>query len=370
MAAVRLVLFADLHLDTPFRWAPPEVARRRRQALRDTLDAIIDLAAEIEADALCCGGDLYEHDRVAPDTAAVIREAFARLAPMPVLVAPGNHDWLGPRSIYACTEWSPNVHIFAEDRLQPYELTAGLTVWGAAHMRPAGTAGFLDRFELDGARDDVHLALFHGTLRSGLPFEEEGKQSHAPFDAEQVPAAGLHHALVGHFHTPADGEWHTYPGNPDPLTFGETGERGAVVLEVQESGGVSRERHTVARTEVSDLVVDVTGCVSRQEVRSRTEATLEDMSGIVRVTLEGEVEPDVDMNLADLEGVAPHLAALVPRLGRITVAYDLDTIAEETTVRGRFVQDVRSAGLDPDMERRVLITGLRALEGRQDLEVA
>lgn len=369
MSAVKLVLFADLHLDTPFRWAPPEVAYRRRQALRDVLGAIVDLAAEIEADALCCGGDLFEHDRVAPDTAAVIRDAFARLGPMPVLVAPGNHDWLGPRSIYARTEWSPNVHIFTEDRLQPYELTSGLTVWGAAHNRPAGTAGFLDQFELDGARDDVHLALFHGTLRSGLPFEEEGKQPHAPFDAEQVPAAGMHHALVGHFHSPADGEWHTYPGNPDPLTFGETGERGAVVLEVQGSGAVSRTRRTVAQTNVSDVVVDVTGCSSRQQVRSTAEAALDGLTGIVRATLEGEVEPAVDINLADLEGVASHLEALVPRLGRITVAYDLDSIAQETTVRGRFVQDVRAADLEPDLERRVLVTGLRALEGRNDLKV-
>lgn len=366
---MKLVLFADLHLDTPFRWAPPQVARRRRQALRDTLDAIVELAADVKADALCCGGDLYEHERVEPDTGAVIREAFARLVPMPVLIAPGNHDWLGPQSIYARTKWTPNVHIFTEDRLQPYELTSGLTLWGAAHRRPAGTAGFLDGFEVDKTRDAIHLALFHGSLRSGLPFEADDKQPHAPFDAEQIPAAGFHHALVGHFHTPADGEWHTYPGNPDPLTFGETGERGAVVLEVEEGGVVSQTRHTVARTEVSDLIVDVTGCVSRQEVRNRTDAALEDVSGIVRVTLQGEVEPDVDMNLADLEGVAPHLAALVPRLGRITVAYDLDSIAEETTVRGQFVQDVRAAELDPDLERRVLITGLRALEGRHDLGV-
>jgi len=66
--------------------------RHAGQALRDRLDAIVDLAAEIEADALCGGGDLYEHDRVAPDIAAVIRDAFARLARMPVLVAPGNPD--------------------------------------------------------------------------------------------------------------------------------------------------------------------------------------------------------------------------------------------------------------------------------------
>ena len=365
---MRLVLFSDLHLDTPFRWASLEVARRRRQALRDTLDTIVELAEEVQADALCCGGDLYEHDRVAPDTAAVLRDAFARVAPLPVLLAPGNHDWLGPQSLYARTEWTSNVHIFDEDRLQPYELTSGLTVWGAAHKRPAGTAGFLNGFEVD-SKDAVHLALFHGSLRSGLPLEEDGKQPHAPFDAEQIPAAGLHHAMVGHFHTPADKEWHTYPGNPDPLEFGEEGDRGAVVLEVEDDGSVSRKRHMVAQTDVSDLTVDVTGCSSRQDIRGRVATALAGLSGIVRVTLEGEVEPDIDVNLVDLDGVATHLEALVSRLGRVTVAYDLDAITKETSVRGQFVQDVLAAELDPDTERRVLITGLRALEGRDDLEV-
>lgn len=369
MLTVRFVLFADLHLDTPFRWAPPAVARRRRQALRDTLHAIVELAQEVEADALCCGGDLYEHDRVAPDTPAVIRDAFARLAPMPVLLAPGNHDWFGPQSLYALTDWTPNVHIFSEDRLERFELTSGFLVWGAAHRRPAGTAGFLDGFEIDGGRDDVHLALFHGSLRSGLPFEEDGKQPHASFDAEQIPAAGFHHALVGHFHMPADKEWHTYPGNPDPLTFGEQGDRAAVVLEVEDDGSVKRERHPVARTEVRDVVVDVTGSTSGQEVRGRVEAALEPLSGIVRMILEGEVEPDVDVSLVDFDGLGDHLEALVPQLGRVTVAFDLDAIARETSVRGQYVQDVLAAGLDPELERRVLITGLRALEGRDDLEV-
>ena len=41
----------------------------------------------------------------------------------------------------------------------------------------------------------------------------------------------------------------------------------------------------------------------------------------------------------------------------------------ETTVRGQFARSV-SGIEDPDLRRRVLLTGLRALEGRRDLEVA
>jgi DNA repair protein SbcD/Mre11 len=367
---VKLVLFGDLHLDTPFKWAPAPVARRRRQALRDALDAIVDLALEVGADALCCAGDLYEHEMVAPDTGEVIRAAFERMGSVPVLVAPGNHDWLGPASVYARTAWSPNVHVFTSEELTPHRLADGFTVWGAAHCRPAGTAGFLDGFHVEGP--GVHVGLFHASLRSGLAFQEEDKQPHAPFDAEQVPAAGLHHAMVGHYHTPADGDVHTYPGNPEPLSFGESGERGAVVLDVGDDGSVTRSRHSVARSTLHDLAVDITGCASGHEVRQRIEAALAGLAGTVRVTVAGEVEPGAQVDLAGIDEVAPHLDALVARLGRVTVAYDIDDIASHTgTVRGRFVRDVLDAAdLDDDIRQRVLVTGLRALDGRTDLEVA
>jgi DNA repair protein SbcD/Mre11 len=56
---VKIVHFADLHLDTPFRWAPPSVARRRRKGLRDALTRIADPVREESADALFCTGDLF-----------------------------------------------------------------------------------------------------------------------------------------------------------------------------------------------------------------------------------------------------------------------------------------------------------------------
>jgi hypothetical protein len=68
--------------------------------------------------------------------------------------------------------------------------------------------------------------------------------------------------------------------------------------------------------------------------------------------------------------VAPQLDALVTRLGALGVAYDYDRLAEEQTVRGQFVRDVRSAAdIDDEQRHRVLVTGLRALDGRVDLAV-
>jgi DNA repair exonuclease SbcCD nuclease subunit len=366
---MRLLVFADLHLDAPFAWADADVARSRRRALRECLVRVCELATSRRVDALCCAGDLYEQDRFTPDTARFLRDAFARVHPLPVFLAPGNHDWLGPASLYRQVEWTPNVHLFAAPRLEPVALADGFTLWGAAHRAPANTPGFLDGFVVD--RGGVHVGLFHGSEQGELSFQESGKVPHAPFRASQIPAAGLHHALVGHFHTPRDADHHTYPGNPEPLTFGETGQRGAVEVEIDASGGVTRRRHVVAGTTVHDVTVNLDGVVHATQVRERAAAVLGPLTGTARVTLAGEVAPDVEVTTADLRDVAPHLDALVARVGRVTVAYDVESLAAEPTVRGQFVRDVRDADdLTDEQRERVLVTGLRALDGRRDLEVA
>ena len=363
---MRLVLFADLHLDAPFAWLGGQLAaRRRRQALRDTLLNFARLTRDVGADALLCAGDLYEQARFSADTGAFLEQAFADLDPLPVFLAPGNHDWYAPDSLYRQVRWSPNVHIFTEDHLTPVALVDGLTLWGAAHLAPARTLGFLEGFRVD--RGGRHLALFHGSERGSFPADEHGLQPHAPFDPAQIEAAGLDHALVGHYHRPRDAERYTYPGNPDFLTFGEDGARGAVVLTVHSDGRVERERRQVGMTEVHDLTLWLTGCTSLQAIRDRLALLLDGKHGIARVTVVGDVEPRIDLHVEDLADLPHDLDGLQVRLGDVRPAYDLAAIAAEATVRGRFVRDVLDASLDEPERQRVLMVGLRALEGRADL---
>ncbi len=366
----RIVHFADLHLDAGFAWAgaTSSVARQRRQGLRNALLRIVAIVREVRADALFCGGDLYEDERVTPDTAEFLRATLAGLDPTPVFLAPGNHDWYGPESVYALTAWSPNVHVFREPRLVPVPLRSGLTLWGGAHLAPANTDNFLAGFGVQGP--GAHIALFHGAERSWFSEQGGGKEPHAAFDASEIDAAGLLHAFVGHYHRPKDAERHTYPGNPDPLAFGEDGPRGAVIATIGEDGVVARERRTVAQTEVHELELDVSGCTSGQEIQDRVRALAEGRGGMARVTVTGELERDVDLREDDLrDALLEIFGAVRVRQGALHPGYDVATIRQENTVRGAFVNDVLESGLPEAEQRRVLVAGLRALDGRRDLDV-
>lgn len=50
--------------------------------------------------------------------------------------------------------------------------------------------------------------------------------------------------------------------------------------------------------------------------------------------------------------------------------FDVAALARESTVRGQFIQDVRAADSLSDVDKRlVLLVGLLALDGAEDLEV-
>jgi DNA repair exonuclease SbcCD nuclease subunit len=367
---MKLVLFADLHLDAAFAWmgAGSGAPRRRREALRETLRRILELAIEVRADAVLCGGDLYEQERYTPSTAEFLCASFEEIHPLPVFLAPGNHDFFGARSLYRQVDWSPNVHVFTEAALAPLELADGVWLWGAAHRAPSGTAGFLDGFSVD--RGGVHLALFHGAETGSAPAGAEGTERHAPFRAEAIAGTGLRHAFLGHYHRPQRGEWHTYPGNPEPLAFGEEGERGAVIATLAEDGSLEREWVTVAGTQIIDVSVDVSGCLSVGAVRERIREAVGGQRGVARVTISGEPAAGLDLVVEDLGAIGTGLDGLTLRVGDLRPPYDLAAIRREPTVRGEFVRDVERSVLPEDERRCVILTGLRALEGRDDLEVS
>ena len=310
---MRLLVFADLHLDALFSWARADVARERRQNLRDTLDNVIRLADRVKADALLCGGDLYEQSRFTPDTQAFLQKRFND-CPMPVFLAPGNHDWQGPDSIYARAGWAPHVTVFTEPVFRRHDLTDGFTLWGAAHCAPANTPGFFESgFRADG--QGVHIALFHGTEMSYLADESSDKLPHAPFRLAQIMEAGFHHAFAGHFHTRRDVTGLSYPGNPDPISFGDIDRQGAVVADIDATGRLTIERHNVAVSAIHDLTLDVTGCDTFQEVRDRMTALTAELHGYARVTVTGEVSPSLDLHLDDLASITGELRQAVVQAG-------------------------------------------------------
>lgn len=365
---------ADLHLDTGFASAfpPAPIGSWRRADLRATLGRILTLARERQVDAVTIAGDLYEQDYVLPDTADFLAQQFARLAPIRVFIAPGEHDPYTNDSLYALTRWPENVTVFSQGQLAAVELASGIHLWGAA-CPPSRGHKTLDRFHVD--REGVNLLLLHATDR---PQHELGGEALFMADADTMRSAGFDFALLGHHHTghlcPEESPCCAYPGSPEPLTPEEADGAHQVTLLTIQDGVCTPEMIPISQWRYRSWHVDLTGCESIVQAGARVERTLQARLGgdeertVCQVTLTGR--PNFDLNLTALAEQVTTKAHLQFDI-QLTPSYNLEQLAQEQTVRGllvrRFLARLEAAKSlrERNKVEGALLCALRALDGKQ-----
>jgi len=286
---VRILHCSDVHLERRFSGATmtSEEAARRRAELRAALRRIVDLALLCRVDALTIAGDLYEHEHATEDTGAFLAAQFRRLAPIPVLVAPGNHDPYVAESLYRRVEWPYNVSIFDSGGWRPVRVSHDVLVWGIGHDGPAMRRDVLRELRL--GNSDTAVLLFHGADVS-RPVRDDASQ--CPFQAADVRRSGAAYALVGHEHTWRRSSTFAYPGSPEPLGFFTEGPHYAMLATV-EASSVLVEPVPTSRVTYQTLQVDVSGVADPAGVRRALETDLADIdaTAIVRIVLTGERSP-------------------------------------------------------------------------------
>jgi DNA repair exonuclease len=362
---MRILHTADVHLDHPYSGLgmTASIAAARRQELRDAFRRFIDLALELCVDAVTIGGDLYEHERSTLDTGNFLAQQFARLGRTPALIAPGNHDPVVPDSLYRRVSWPANVTIFGEPRFRAFRLADGVTVWGAGHDGPDLRQNLLEGFRVPA--EGTHVLLFHGSDLHAVP---EGKRAHCGFRPEDVERTGAQFALLGHYHNARLAPRFAYPGSLEALDFSETGQHFVSRLDVG-AGAARAELLPFGRVRYVTHTLDVAGMTTSDELRAGIAACV-DREAIVRVVLEGPLEPDVELDVPALYNACAESFRFLDIVDRTEPAYSLESLALESTTKGAFVRLMQSrigplSGAERETAELALRFGLQAFERRE-----
>jgi exonuclease SbcD len=362
----RILHAADLHLDRAFvERELASSAAPRRTALRDAFLRIVERART--CDALVIAGDLYEHEHVTGDTANMLVHAFSQLD-CRVLLLPGNHDPHLPGSVYDRVQWSANVHVFRRSEPEAVELTDELVVWGIAYTGRELDAAAVRSFRAprDGRR---HLLVLHAAVSPAFATADAG---HCPLTPDELAMTGADSVLLGHFHRGSIDGIACYPGSPEPLNAGERGIHAVQILELDGSG-IHRALEPIAHMSFEEIEVDVTGSSSAAELESRVAAAIapqRDAGRTLTATLTGEIDPVCEVRTAELaRRLGEGLAALALR-DETRFAIDLEALASEPTVEGRFTQRMLACAADEparsDLYLDAARAGLRALAGQRE----
>jgi DNA repair exonuclease SbcCD nuclease subunit len=304
---------SDVHLASKLaslRLSLPVAKRHERN--KEILNAFLKclaLAQERKVDAVLIPGDLWDSEAVSSQTLNRIIEALDGLGSLPVVIAPGNHDYCSADSLYnpdvlaarGMRPWPANVHVFQTGNFETWRHPqrsdvsfTGRAFTGNTLVSERLLAGPVPRDQAAA----VNILLFHGSLDgySGGDSGWPGKIT-APFSAGEVAKLGFTYAAVGHYHDYTEIRSEkgdllgAYSGCLAGRGLDECGPRYALLGTVYPDGRCELERIEFDNRRVVSISCDITGSKSTEVMADVTQflsdAGARTQLDIAFVTLEG-----------------------------------------------------------------------------------
>lgn len=226
---MRILHSADIHLDAPFAGRTAQEAEFLRRELLAVPGKLADLCRARQCDLVLLTGDLFDGP-YSRESVRALSTAMERMG-VPVFVTPGNHDHCGMESPWERENWPENVHIFKKERMESVAVESlSCRVYGAGYQS-MDCPGLLEGFQTEGT-EKYHIGILHADpTQQATPY--------CPITAEQVRGSGLDYLALGHVHKggsfKAGETLCAWPGCPMGRGYDETGEKGALIVEVDET---------------------------------------------------------------------------------------------------------------------------------------
>jgi DNA repair exonuclease SbcCD nuclease subunit len=360
---LRFLHTADLQLGLKLRFVPADAGARLRAQRFDTLRSLGGVAREKGAEAVVIAGDLLDDNGVGPDTLQLAADALASLAPLPVLVLPGNHDAADEHSALARLDSADHVQVL--DRREPVAVGDAL-FFPCPLLRRHETRDPTDWLPAREPGDRrVRVAVAHGGV---LDF---GESTEAPnlIDATTVLERGYDYLALGDWHglfRYGDRVW--YPGTPEGTHWREKQPGHVLLVDIPAAGAtpvvepvpIGRSRW-VRREVVFEHDEDVAQLASWLEGLEEKGWTL------AQLALEGHLSLSARAELDDLlDGYGGRLACLQVSRDQVRAApteEDLSRLSLEGFVGAALGALREDASLEAQDALRLLYRLYREVEG-------
>ncbi len=372
----KIIHAADIHLDAPFSMLDVQKAQVRRNELRGAFSSLILFAKTEKADMLILSGDLFDSGFVTRETTSLLISQFASFPECRFVIAPGNHDYITPRSPYKKELFPPNVYIFDDEKLSHFAFPEiGVNVYGYAFTSETYTANPLATpIPLDRGR--INILAAHGDVG--------GHSEYCPLSTADIARSGFDYIALGHIHKGGDvkvagNTYFAYSGCLEGRSFDECGVKGAIVCEFRKQAGhlsASFVSRRLCKRHYEKLTVDITGVTSHESLLSHLKVAVSSENYgsdvLLRVYLTGRIAPETDLHLSQLTAQSLGLFYLEIEDNTIPTLGD-DELRNDISIRGALFRELLPR-LESENEeerslaREALRLGLAALDGEDVID--
>jgi len=364
---------ADVHLDSPlkglerYEGAPVDEIR---SATRRALENLVELAIDQQVDFVLIAGDVYDGDWKDHNTGLFFVRQMTQLreAGIPVIMIRGNHD--AESKMTKSLKLPDNVETLSHRRPETARTRKlgelGVAIHGRSYAKPAELDNMVMEYP-EAVPGLFNIGLLHTSLIGA-----ERHEPYAPCTVSDLQSKGYDYWALGHIHkreSVSDNPHIVFSGNIQGRHIGETGEKGCVIVNVDDRHGIRAEFEPldVFRWETCD--VDASGAENGEAVLERFSDRLMQLveaaggrSVAMRVEIKGACRAHQEL-LADpvewtnqIRGAAldraPGVAWIEKVKFRTLPAHDVNEILTTDGAFGELLEFLRSARNDETVLQR------------------
>lgn len=295
---MKLLHIADLHLGLQFK-NHPEAQETLVQARYETLQKLVRLANDENADILAIAGDLFDKTSMKASEIQQAIQSINQFNGNVVLVLPGNHDYITADSqLWDRFKKEAGECVLVLDEKVPVDLNAydlnAIVYPGPCHAKHSSehTIGWVKDEQKD--TEKVHIGIAHGSIEGVSP---DFDQRYFPMTVAELEDAGVDIWLMGHTHItwpekPDKRDIIFNPGTPEPDGFDCKHEGRAFLHTIDDQESIQTE---ILSTGTYRFVRNSTSLNSESDVNKILE-TYEDekwQKVVLKLNVSGKLEPEL-----------------------------------------------------------------------------
>ena len=358
---MKIIHCSDLHLDSKMETnISKEKARERKDEILLTFGKMVDYAKKNNVEVIIIAGDMFDKKNVSVKAKRIVRTQITSSPEIDFLYLKGNHD---------------EDFIFGEDEEIPSNLkTFDNTKWTSYSYGDIKITGIefggennyniYNSLILD--KNDVNIVVMHGQET-----EKNIKDNSEIINLKELKNKNIDYLALGHIHSYKQEKLdnrgiYCYSGCLEGRGFDECGEKGFVLLDI-ENKKIKTEFIPIAKRQLYEVKVDITGCEENKEIEEKIENSIKEIQkqNLVKIILTGKVEVGTTKDLDYLRKKYEELFYCLKIYDETTINVDYMKHQNDASLKGEFIRLILEQDLPDEEKGNIINTGIRALLGEE-----
>lgn len=355
MKKVKILHCADLHFDTPFKELNRKLSDFSKMELLEVFKSIIDLTINEKVEVLLIAGDVFDNLTVNKSTLMFISREIDRIKNVNVFISPGNHDPYNEKSFYNMIKWQKNVHIFKSSMDFKEIEDLNLVVWGAGFTKSYERESLFTLNKVD--NNKINIMLLHGEISNNNSGTE-----YNPIYLDQIEKSNMDYIALGHRHRysgilKSGRSYYAYSGCPQGRGFDEEGSKGVILGHIY-SNSVELQFIETCKRKYIVKEIDITGVNTYDDISNKILKKFnkeEIQKNLYKVILTGEIKEHFIFREDLLIEKLKNYFYYIKIINKTILEINLDDVAMDYSVKGRFVSKMLEKLKDADEEEKEVI---------------